>query len=72
MPANTQYAAGAPLFKHAEIDFENGKKLFINAPGKSARNKFIESMTFNGKVYTENYFNHFELQNGGTIYIQMS
>lgn len=71
-PASTQYAAGAPLFKHAEIDFENGKKIFINAPGNNAGNRFIQSVIFNGKAYTKNYFNHFDLQNGGNINIQMN
>jgi predicted alpha-1,2-mannosidase len=71
-PTSVQYAAGAPLFKHAEIDFENGHKLFINALANSDKNRYISSMTFNGKVYTKNYFNHFELQRGGEIKIEMS
>src|SRR6185312_2472346 len=70
-PASVEYAAGAPLFKHAEIDFDNGKKLFINAPNNSADNVFVQSVTYNGKAYTKNYFNHFDFQNGGTINEQM-
>jgi len=71
-PASDEYAAGAPLFKRAEIDFENGKKLFINAPNNSADNRYVQSVMYNSKPYTKNYFNHFDLQNGGTINIQMS
>lgn len=71
-PASTQYAAGAPLFPHAEIDFENGKKLFINARGNTADTHFVQSIIFNGKAYSKNYFDHFELQNGGVMNIQMS
>ena len=71
-PASVQYASGAPLFKHAEIDFENGNKLFINAPGNTSDTRYIQSVTFNGKGYTNNYYNHFDLQNGGIINIQMS
>lgn len=70
-PASAEYAAGAPLFKHAEINFENGKMLVINAPNNSADNRFVQSVTYNGKAYTKNYFNHFDLQKGGTINIQM-
>ncbi len=70
-PASVQYAAGAPLFKHIELNFENGKKLVINSPENSAINKYVQSVTFNGKPYTKNYFNHFELHNGGTINIKM-
>ncbi|MDE3183269.1 MAG: GH92 family glycosyl hydrolase [Bacteroidota bacterium] len=71
-PTSVQYAAGAPLFKHAEIDFENGHQLFINALANSDKNRYITSVTFGGKVYTKNYFNHFELQRGGEIKIEMS
>ncbi|MDQ6901549.1 MAG: GH92 family glycosyl hydrolase [Bacteroidota bacterium] len=71
-PASTQYAAGAPLFPHAEIDFENGKKLFINAPANTADTRYVQSVNFNGKAYSKNYFDHFELQSGGVMNIQMS
>jgi predicted alpha-1,2-mannosidase len=71
-PTSDQYAAGAPLFKHVEIDFENGKNLLIHAPENSADNRFVQSATFNGKAYTKNYFNHFDLQKGGNIDIKMS
>ena len=71
-PTSVQYAAGAPLFKHAEIDFENGHKLFLNAPSNSDKNRYISFVTFNGKEYTKNYFNHFDLQRGGEINIGMT
>lgn len=71
-PASVQYAAGAPLFKHAEIDFENGHKLFLNAYSNSDKNRYISSVTFNGKEYTKNYFNHFDLERGGEIKIGMT
>ncbi|MEO8112468.1 MAG: GH92 family glycosyl hydrolase, partial [Ginsengibacter sp.] len=71
-PASTQYAAGAPLFKHAEINFENGKTLSINAPNNNKDTRFVKSVTYNGKPYTKNYFHHFDLQKGGTINVEMS
>lgn len=71
-PASVQYAAGAPLFKHAEIDFENGHKLFLNAYSNSDKNRYVSSVAFNGKEYTKNYFNHFDLERGGEIKIGMT
>jgi predicted alpha-1,2-mannosidase len=71
-PASTQYAAGSPLFKHAEIDFENGKKLFINASGNNENTRYVKSSKFNGKVYTKNYYDHFDFLRGATLNIQMS
>jgi predicted alpha-1,2-mannosidase len=71
-PTSVQYAAGSPLFKHAEIQFENGKKLVINAANNSAGNRYVQKVTFNGDTYTKNYFNHFDLQKGGQINFRMA
>ena len=70
-PGTTQYILGAPLFKKAILHFENGKSLVINAPDNSDKNMYIQSMTFNGKRYTKNYLEHFELLKGGVLDIQM-
>lgn len=71
-PASTQYVTGTPYFKKAEITFENGKKLTINSPLANESNKYVSSLTFNGKPVTKNYLEHFDLQKGGTIHIGMS
>ncbi|MEY8488124.1 GH92 family glycosyl hydrolase [uncultured Parabacteroides sp.] len=70
-PGTTQYVLGAPLFKKAILHFENGKNLVINAPENSDKNIYIESMSFNGKEYTKNYLEHFELLKGGVLDIKM-
>ena len=70
-PGTTQYVLGAPLFKRATLHFENGKQLTINAPANNADNFYIESMKFNGKNYTKNYLEHFEMLEGGTLDIEM-
>lgn len=70
-PGTTQYVLGAPLFKKATLHFENGNNLVINAPNNSAKNIYIESMTFNGKDYTKNYLNHNDLFKGGVIDFNM-
>ena len=70
-PGTTQYVLGAPLFKKVILHFENGKNLVINAPENSDKNIYIESMSFNGKEYTKNYLEHFELLKGGVLDIKM-
>lgn len=70
-PGTTQYVLGAPLFKKATLHFENGKNLVINAPENNDKNIYIESMSFNGKEYTKNYLEHFELLKGGVLDIKM-
>jgi predicted alpha-1,2-mannosidase len=71
-PASTQYVIGTPLFKKAEVHFENGKKLVINAPQNSAANRYVQSVAMNGKARTKNYFDHFELLKGGSISFGLS
>ncbi len=71
-PGTDQYIMGAPLFKKATLQMENGKTLVINTPENSNQNLYIKNMTFNGAPYTKNYLTHENLQNGGEINIEMS
>lgn len=70
-PGTTQYVMGAPLFKKAVLHFENGKDFVINAPANSDENIYIQSAALNGKPYTKNYLDHFEMMKGGTMDIVM-
>lgn len=40
-PASTQYVLGAPLFRHAEILFENGNILEIEAEKNNGENRYL-------------------------------
>jgi len=70
-PGTTQYVMGAPLFKKAVLHFENGKNFVINAPANNDENIYIQSAVLNGKPYTKNYLDHFEMMKGGTMDIVM-
>lgn len=71
-PGSQQYVMGAPLFKKITLCFENGNTLTINAPKNNADNLYINSLKWNGKEYTKNYLDHFELLKGGVIDIDMN
>ena len=71
-PGTDEYVIGAPLFPKATLHFENGNNLVIDAAGNSAENLYIDSMTLNGTNYTKNFLRHADLQQGGTIRMQMS
>ena len=70
-PATDQYVVGAPLFKKITVSLDNGKTIEINAPKNSADNKYIISMTVNGKIYSNNWLSHSELQKGAKINFDM-
>lgn len=70
-PATDQYVLGAPLFQKATLHLQNGKKVVINAPENSDKNRYIEHMELNGKEYTRNWLSHRELMQGAVIDIKM-
>ncbi len=71
-PGSNQYALGAPLFKYAKINLENGKSIEINAKNNGDGRPYINKMNVNGKNYDLNYLNHFDLIKGTKINCEMS
>lgn len=71
-PASDQYVLGAPLFKNITLKLQNGKEVFIKAPENNAQNKYIKSMKFNGKAYSNNWLSHSELLKGAKIDFEMT
>ena len=71
-PASSEFVVGAPLFKKATINLENGNSIVINAPENSNDNIYIQNMAVNGKIYTKNYFTNDMLQSGAFIDVKMS
>jgi predicted alpha-1,2-mannosidase len=71
-PAAGQYLLGAPLFNKITLMLENGKKVIINAPNNNADNKYVSTLTYNGKPYDLNYLDHKALTQGAVINFNMS
>ncbi|EHQ25789.1 GH92 family glycosyl hydrolase [Mucilaginibacter paludis] len=70
-PASGQYVLGAPLFSKITLNLENGKKVIITAQHNSDANRYVKSISYNGKPYSYNWLNHQKLLEGATIDIQM-
>ena len=70
-PGTDQYVLGTPLFSKMTINLEGGKKLVIQAPGNSAANKYVQSLSLNGKGWERNYVQHGDLMKGGTLRFTM-
>jgi len=71
-PASDQYVLGAPLFKKVTLKLENGKTVVINSPANSANNKYVQTITYNGKPYDFNWLSHKALMQGAVINFNMS
>lgn len=71
-PGSGEYVLGSPLFRHAEISLENGRKLTFEAPDNSKERPYVRSVSVGGVASDRNYLTHDELTAGGTVRFGMS
>jgi len=71
-PGNNEYIIGTPLFDKATINLENGKTFTIVANNISKENKYIKSVSLNGKNHPKTFINHQDIINGGTLVFEMT
>ncbi len=70
-PGTDEYVFGSPLFKKATLNFENGKKLVIEAIENNQQNIYIQDIRLNGNRIDRNFITHDELLNGGELIFSM-
>jgi predicted alpha-1,2-mannosidase len=70
-PGTNQYVIGAPLFKKITLTLENGKTVVIQAPGNSETNRYVQSITINGKDWPGTWLDHNQLMKGCLIDFNM-
>ncbi|WP_330337260.1 GH92 family glycosyl hydrolase [Streptomyces sp. NBC_00557] len=66
-----EYAIGSPLFKKVTVHLENGRDLVVKAPGNSARNVYVQGVTFDGRPWTSTSLPHALLAKGGVLEFSM-
>ncbi|MHC1780503.1 MAG: GH92 family glycosyl hydrolase [Bacteroidales bacterium] len=71
-PGTDEYVIGSPLFKKVTINLFNGKKTVIESENNNMNNRYIGSMTVNGKSWSKNFLTHGVLVNGAHIRYRMS
>lgn len=70
-PGSPVYAIGRPLQSKVSIQQENGKLFVISVKNNSGKNKYIQSITLNGRSYQKLFINHSDILAGGTLEIEM-
>lgn len=70
-PASDEYVIGSPIFDKVTLHLSNGKKVNIQTKDNSDKNRYIQSMKWNGKKYTKNFLNHSELVKGANLVFDM-
>lgn len=71
-PVSCKYILGAPQFPEVKFHIGEGKTFTVVAEGLSDANKYVESVTLNGKPYTKNYITHSDIMNGGKLVFKMT
>jgi len=66
-PGKPIYHIGRPLVDYAIIQLPNGNKFNIIVENNSPNNKYVKSVTLNGKALEEWTFSHEELTEGGEL-----
>ena len=69
-PASGRYWFGSPIFDKAEINVPGGV-FQITTLNNSAENRYIQSITLNGKPYELGYIEHKDIASGGELIIEM-
>lgn len=72
MPRKQPIRVSTPLFKHVRINLENGIAVEIRADNNSRANRYINSMSVNGKPYDANFLTHDQLTGGAKITYEMA
>ncbi len=71
-PGTSQYVIGSPLVESATIHLENKKQIVIKTFENSDTNRYINSITVNGKAYNANCLDYNQLQKGMMVDFNMS
>ena len=71
-PGSDEYQIGSPVINSALIHLENGKQLKITVKTQSEENKYVKSVSVNGKPITGNALTHHDIVSGGEIIFVMS
>jgi predicted alpha-1,2-mannosidase len=71
-PAACEYVIGAPQIPYATIQVGNNKTFTVEAKGLSETNKYVQSVTLNGKPLEGYAIKHADIVNGGNLVFVMT
>ena len=74
-PCGGDYVLGAPQVKRVELKVKNGgeeHKFVVIANNLSRENKYVKSITLNGKPHSSPILRHSEIVAGGTLVFEMT
>lgn len=70
-PGSNQYVIGRPFVDRAQITLPDGKAFTVVADGLSPANRYVRSVTLNGRPLTRSYVTDAEVRGGGELRFAM-
>lgn len=72
-PGSGRYWFGTPLFDEVTINVGTGENRYftVKAENNSEKNRYIQSVTLNGKTYLKGYIRHSDILAGGELIFHM-
>lgn len=71
-PGKPVYSIGRPWFPKAIVNLPSGKEIIISVKNFSKENKYIKSVTLNGKHLEEPFFSHSDIKDGAVFEYEMT
>jgi predicted alpha-1,2-mannosidase len=71
-PADGKFIFGAPQMKNIDITLSGKKHFIIKAINLSEANKYVESISLNGRIYTKPYITYKDIMSGGSLVFTMT
>ncbi len=70
-PCNDGYVFGAPQIEKVTLNLARGKTFTVEAKNLSKENKYVQSVTLNGKPVAGIKIAHEEIMRGGSLVFEM-
>ena len=70
-PVDGRYVFGAPQLSRISLALSGSKSFVIVAQNLAVTNKYVQSISLNGKPYLKNYISHQDIMNGGKLVFVM-
>jgi len=70
-PGSNQYVLGRPFLERATLTLPGGKRFTVSSPGLSEANRYVGSVTLNGRKLDRAYITHDEVMRGGELRFAM-
>lgn len=71
-PCGGEFVLGAPQLEKISLKLPNNKKFVVEAKGLSEENKYVESVTLNGKPLAGFTISYQDIMNGSNLVFIMS